>query len=443
MISSTTAFLRGESPRARWMRLQTASILKRFFFCERSLIISQAAWLASIAPLEVKTTLPRFIWQQAMTAQALRERVFELRYPSRLMEVGQDTPLIQVFDEALHAPSAEAFVFSLADVFAPALASAYRAYLEAADEIADGPTLRFLHTAIEELDERIPALRQSAGEMFAAAPTRRAEAVAWANTLRTALASVGGVGLEEPKPLPASLDWPGRRVFQFSEIPARDARFHLCRFYWPDILDPGFPYGEGLLLQLRSAVSHLNEVWAVETGGAILYFFAEPLGWEFIFEAARWTYDESRHCRMGWERLRDWGFEPREIPLGTYIYDSARGQSPLYRLGMLSYFETKNIGKKRQRAETFAQYHDQVSQHDMEFDWADETIHAHYGSHWLGELHRLQPETVPPPETIRSRCDELVSAVVQSATADERADIYAVAQALSAKAEQLAQVSRG
>ena len=32
--------LQGLQPRARWMRLGTAEILKRFYFCERSLVIA-------------------------------------------------------------------------------------------------------------------------------------------------------------------------------------------------------------------------------------------------------------------------------------------------------------------------------------------------------------------------------------------------------------------
>ncbi len=111
----------------------------------------------------------------------------------------------------------------------------------------------------------------------------------------------------------------------FPICPARDPRYWSCRFYWPDIIDPEFPYGEGLLLQLRSAVSHLNEVWAVEHGGIILSEFSEVLPWEWIHDAARWTYDESRHCRMGQNRLAAWGFDPSEMPLGSYIYESAKG----------------------------------------------------------------------------------------------------------------------
>jgi len=158
--------------------------------------------------------------------------------------------------------------------------------------------------------------------------------------------------------------------------PARDAAFWRCRFYWPDVVDPDYPYGEGAQLQLRSAISHLNEAWAVETAGIALHAFADILPWEWIVDAARWAYDEARHCRMGYERLRAWGFRPAELPLGDYIYASAAGQDPIYRLGMLFFFETKNIKHKPSRARLFAGYGDAVSQHDMEFDWADETMHT-------------------------------------------------------------------
>jgi len=114
-------------------------------------------------------------------------------------------------------------------------------------------------------------------------------------------------------------------------------------------------------LQLRSAISHLNEVWAIEAGGVILSAFAYVLPWEWIHDSARWTYDESRHCQMGYERLMAWGLEPAEIPLGTYIYESAAGEDPIYLLGMLYFFETKNIRHKPARAQLFHSYGDALA----------------------------------------------------------------------------------
>src|SRR6202158_3022790 len=81
-MSQPHAFLSSPQPRARWMRLDTAQLLKRFFFCERSLLVSQAAWIPTIAPLDIKIGLARFVWQSAETADALRNRLFEFRSPA-------------------------------------------------------------------------------------------------------------------------------------------------------------------------------------------------------------------------------------------------------------------------------------------------------------------------------------------------------------------------
>ncbi len=95
---------------------------------------------------------------------------------------------------------------------------------------------------------------------------------------------------------------------------------------------------------------------------------------------------------MGVRRLEAWGFDRGQIPLGGYIYEACAGQDPIYRLGMLGYFETKNIGRKRERAEAFEAMGDSTSERDMEFDWADETLHAEYGRRWLRRLLEVRGE---------------------------------------------------
>jgi len=183
-------------------------------------------------------------------------------------------------------------------------------------------------------------------------------------------------------------------------------------------------------LRMRSAISHLNEVWAIEAGGVILSAFADVLPWEWIRNSARWTYDESRHCRMGYERLMAWNVEPAKIPLGTYIYESASGEDPIYLLGMLYFFETKNIRHKPARAQLFHAYGDTLSEHDMDFDWADETMHAGYGKRWLRELLSVRGQDPATYDQVRERCEELVRSVVSTATAQEVAALKDVANAL-------------
>lgn len=431
-----TTYLPG-AYRGAYMRYDTAVIIKRFFLCEKMLVIGQAGWLPGISDFELKLALPKMLWEDAMTANALRERVFELRFPSRILEVDADQPLVDLLDYAKHAPSGLAYLTALAEVFKPALKEAYVSYLQMADEIGDGPTYRFLRLAAEEksahiayLEEQLARAVRSRGDTDAA--VRDAE---WVARMRELFAAVGGIGLEPPRAA-EGLSRP-EEAFVPSETPARDAAFRRVRFYWPDMVDPDYPYGSGVQLQLRSAVSHLNEVWAVENAGFVLHAFAGELGWEFVYDAARWVYDESRHCRMGYERLKSWGFAENELPLGTYIYDSCKGQDPIYRLGMLFYFESKNIGKKLDRVKNFESMNDRMSQHDMDFDWADETIHTSYGKTWLSAALKLRGQNPDDYTGIKDTCEQIVARTLQTVTAEEVAEIKEVAGSMIDKAVQI------
>ena len=429
-------YLPGNHKRGQWLRVDSARILKRLFFCERALIIAQAGWLPSIASFEVKTTLPRCVWEDSLIADQLRERIFELKFPSRMLEIGDDAPLIDVCEAAIDAPGPEAFVWSLARVFKPALRDVYLAFGEAADELSQGPIRRHIRIAAAEKAAQVEWLTEAAEAMFAEAPQRREEAETWVEALSAWLQAAGGISFDAPTPAsPPALT--GRRPFRQTDRPARDPRFHCTRYYWPDIIDSTFGYGEGVRMQLRSAISHVNEVWAVETAGAILHAFADELGWEYIRDTARWTYDEARHTRMGLQRLRAWGFEVSDIPLGSYLYESAGGQDPAMRLGMLHHFEAKNIGKKVQRRDAFETYQDRASQRDMDFDWADETMHAHYGKVWLQALAQKHPDRIPDIPALRARCEALVLREIEDATEAEKEDIHTLAEAIITKAERL------
>ena len=404
-------------PSARELRerVDTAQVLTRFHHLERSLTLAGGAWIPAVPRLEQKAALARAAWQCALAADALRTRVFELRYPSRLLEAGADAPLIRVYEAAIDAGDAASFLSGLSETLCPALLGEYRDVLAATDELDDGPTARILQSAAHDKEEQIASLGHATGS----------DAGPWPQELRRALET-----LQPPTGTP----------FRLAEEPARDDRYFASSVYWPDVVDPTYPYGEGLALQVRSAVSHLNEVWAVETAGAILQALAEPLGWEYVDDAARWTYDESRHMLMGKRRLEAWGIEPALVPLGGYIYEACEGHDAIYRLGMLGYFETKNIGRKRERAEAFRDMGDRMSETDMEFDWADETLHAEYGRHWLKRVLETRGEDPDGWARILERCEELVAARVDRTTDEEKERIRACADRLLAEATRRASV---
>ncbi len=432
-------YLVSEQTRGRWMRYDTAYLLKRFYFCERALLLCQAAWLPIIPSLPVKLGLSQAIWEDAQTADALRERVFELRYPSRLLEEeGADASLVGLYQNLLHAPSVPAFLLSLAQVLLPALRDAYASYLDLSDAIADAPTRRFLAAALQDKKGQVEKAERWCREALSSGGEPASKAKAWTQALHKKLKSLGGIAVTETTESAASEEMLlGSIQYSVPAKPARDPRFWPCRFYWPDNVDPQVPYGEGVALQLRSAISHLNEVWAVETGGIVLSSFADILPWEWVRDAARWTYDEARHCNMGHDRLLSWGFKPAELPLGTYIYESVAGQDPIYRLGMLFFFETKNIRKKQVRSRIFHSYGDAVSEHDMDFDWADETMHASYGKYWLKQILALGGRPALTADAVNRQCSQLVESCVASATPEEVRALKHCSDDLLAKASQI------
>jgi hypothetical protein len=421
-----------------WMRLDTAGTLVRFYFLERAVTIAAAGWIPGVHRIEAKAALARLSWQSAMTAEALRQRVLELRFPNRKLSEGAGEPFIRLFDAANNAPSQHALLRALGEVLLPALGEGYTRYLDASDELADGPSLRFIGLALREKDEQIRALAAAAAAE-PSTPRVRADADRWVGELERVLGALGGICRERPMAGVHVAPVIGSGApFVLPDEPARDDRYLLCNFYWPDILDPSVEYGDRVTLQLRAAVSHLNEVWAVETAGAILHGLADELGWEFVVDAARWTYDESRHMLMGQQRIAAWGLEPAQVPLAPFIYQACSGQDPLYRLGMLGYFETKNIHKKPQRAQAFRAMGDDASRRHMEFDWADETIHAEYGRRWLKQLLESRDRPASEWSDVLSRCEELVDARVAAATDEDRMVTAACATALVAEAQDLA-----
>lgn len=406
-------------------RVESAAALKRFFHVERALTIACAAWIPWARRLETKAALAQAAWEDALTAEALKQRIYELKYPDRSLEVGPDRSFVLLFEAGRHAPSVTAFLDCLSSVQLGAVLQDYREYLSASDEVADGPTHRFLRQAVADHTEQVRTLQR-------AAATEGPPGREWTSAMGTVLDEIRQGGESPDVVLPG-------RPWRLPEAPGRDERYFANRFYWPDNFDAAYPYGEGMRLQLRSAISHLNEVWAVDVAAANLVMLSPSLGWAYTLDAARWLYDESRHMMMGQLRLDRWGLTPREIPLGHYIYDACQNEEPLLRLAMLAYFETKNIGRKRDRVMQLHALGDQVSARDMDFDWADEGIHASYGRKWMKAALAATGRSPEEWPQLLDRCEQLVAAQVSTSTAQERAALTERAQALIRRAEELSQ----
>ena len=215
-MNAAPAVLKVDAARARLMRYDTAEILTRLFFLERSLIISQAGWLPAVTDLATKSALARTLWEGAVTADALRNRVFELRYPSRLITPDAHGALIAVFDAARNAPGQEAFVLTLASVLLPALRRAYEQFSDLSDRLSDGPSALILKHALADKADTIAAMTQLADEMLAARPEARPVAEARRDAVGNALNArrTGLAGSSQRSRLRA--DNPGQPALRFA-----------------------------------------------------------------------------------------------------------------------------------------------------------------------------------------------------------------------------------
>ena len=185
--------------RAQLMVNDSASILKRFYFLQRELVLVQAGWLPGTEHWQSKLLLPEFLWQDSLTCQELRQRILELRYPLRAIDLPPDEALVRLWRSFADAPSAFAFAEGLGRVLKPLLRQAYRDYLERADDLDDGPTLRILTHALTDLDEQIDRWGDAAEERRASYPEAQPQVDRWLEGLRQWQAALGDLLAPEPR----------------------------------------------------------------------------------------------------------------------------------------------------------------------------------------------------------------------------------------------------
>ncbi|MCG3209525.1 MAG: hypothetical protein FOGNACKC_03152 [Anaerolineae bacterium] len=425
--------------RAQLMVEDSANILKRFYFVQRALVVMQAGWVPGAEHWQSKLLLPEFLWQDALVAKELRQRVLELRYPERKILPGDDAPFLAVWQKLADAPHSLAFSEGLRQVVKPLLRRVYQTYLDTADHLDDGPTIRIIRQALWDIDDQLGRWDAAADDARAVYPEQITAAGRWVsglNSLREPLFDwLTRWPVSPPAPAFEPADF-GGQPFAISRTGARDRRFDTVKFPWPDALYQRHP-GEGMELQIRQATHHLNEIWATEMAAACIFDLADHGPAEFLDDAARWCYDEVRHCRMGFERFAQWGFTLPEMPIGTFSYDAGAEADPLTRLGIIFYFETTFIHTKWERFRIFGEAGDRVSSHDMDFDWADEQIHTHYGSRWLKYFLQRQKDSRTPID-FRPEAEACVARIRAAATPQDYADTERIYQRTMARARQLA-----
>ena len=377
---------------------ETVRRLLRLHWTETRLREIAVAHLPSTAEWEVKCALALHQWQDAEHANAIRQRITEMRSPPPRLDAKPDDRLNAWLEELLRARDTVELVAGLAHAHT-ALADAYRLHLEGANPLVDHPTRRVLRFNLVEEDEAATWCARALDALVAADPGARRRAGHWQSHLDACLAAAGGIAGDSAG---SDIDIPTLRAaepFVPDMTPRRDARFGgLHDFDFPPQAvynAPGVPADErNLALLCRRTL----EMDVPETMASFLTERRDR-PWSFYREYGRQLWDEARHAMMGSVALTARALDWTRLPLNVgFSLRLNRHAEPLERQILLYAIEQSLMPAetgKRFEYETAVEAGDALSAHFHDFDWADEVLHAQIGRRWM------QDEGITVKEAIR------------------------------------------
>ena len=202
---------------------QASALQRRLFRTVRETMRAMAGRISGVASWEAKKLLARHIWLDAEHANAIRQRVLELRFPRVDVDLGMDRALSAVLEKLPSTESDAEFLAGVYRVIKPAVLAAAERYVQQSDALADAPSHRVMRPVMEELRDELGEFeavwaRFSTGERTAAA--------AWERWVGEALAAAGGVfGEDSGKPLLARAGFSDRPRYAIAMMPRRDPRW--------------------------------------------------------------------------------------------------------------------------------------------------------------------------------------------------------------------------
>ncbi|MBZ0300629.1 MAG: DUF455 family protein [Anaerolineae bacterium] len=378
-------------------RVDNASqYLKRCYVAERQSMRTLAAWFVDTSQWDFKRQLSSDMWQTTRHADALRTRVLELRYPRRDVDRKYDADILNLLAECAKGRDTFELIGGVYGVLLPELMRTYQDYLDQTDPLDDAPTVYILRHILADKQAQVERMRALAAEVM---PELFETTRDWQDYLRVWVASIGGIGgLDARGEKPDGHAGAGRQDHEVGRSVQRDARWRPALFHLPhenkydlegrkawqriEALD------KRVAMQVWSAISHFNEIWAAEVVAASMWDFdSQP--WDFYLDLARWSWDETRHSTMGYRALEGWGWDvPELVPWGNALYNAMGPMPPIQRLALLYFYEEGLLraGTKQIELKILESAQDGGAAQDMDFDWADEAIHVSYGYTWLRHL---------------------------------------------------------
>ena len=173
-------------------------------------------------------------------------------------------------------------------------------------------------------------------------------------------------------------------------------------------LDPEAPAATTRLL-LRMHGIFVGELQALEGAARSLWDFPDA-PWEFKMNMARQCWDEARHMQVFEKLLTHLGGEVGMFPESTFLFEAACADDPAMRVaGVNRGLEGLACDVFRDMIRFAEKTGDEVMRQAVDYVLADEITHVRFGSEWVREFTKNDPEHLKRTQDFRREVDKRFS----------------------------------
>jgi len=173
-------------------------------------------------------------------------------------------------------------------------------------------------------------------------------------------------------------------------------------------LKPGAPAIESRLQQRFHGI-FVGELQALEGAARSLWDFPDA-PWEFKMNMARQCWDEARHVQIYEKLLEHVGGAPGMFPESTFLFECACSDDPAMRVaGVNRGLEGLACDVFRDMISYAEKVGDEKMRQAIDYVLADELTHVRFGSDWVREFTKSDPEHFKRTQDFRRKVDKQFS----------------------------------
>jgi len=367
---------------------QNLELLGKYRYVEIQMMELMGSWAYTIVEPEIKIGFGRQMYQDAVHADMLGKRLPELKGRSEHFHyIAPSDAFVKLLEKIWRAEDTLRRMVALYRVLKPALVAAYEYHLEHAELPADEPTAYILRNILAEENDH-SEWGENIINTLVISPDLSRLAAQWQQELENDLAAAGGIRGEGKTPGAISF----KKTHAYSKRPARDSRWKIIENdneftekNW------SFDNDDGKCHLLHDLLN--SEFITVERMGRILADCPE-IPWQMKMDMAHQAWDEARHAEIVQRRLEELGGHVGMFRTSCFGWEQDVNRlDPLERLALSNMtFESESCKHLRDWIAKAKKVGDTRSVQLLEFLLADEVNHVLYGTHWVDELTKNDPE---------------------------------------------------